>query len=168
MPSCIQNQFCLLSAQQMTKGPNEGPPRRCANFRAQVFYQVYFLRLYVIWKPDGEDTVSVLQVSKSRQNIEAAFFRTGWLQGFHFEAKMDACAHFFLMPPCPRLDSYITPMSCRMQAPANARARSECDHRFYSHWCQNAGSVFDARVLSSACGPCFDIVPVWRNAIQYW
>lgn len=22
----------------------------------------------------------------------------GWIQGFHFEAKMDACAHFFLLP----------------------------------------------------------------------
>lgn len=28
-------------------------------------------------------------------------------QGFHFEAKMDACAHFLLKPLCPYLGSYI-------------------------------------------------------------
>lgn len=33
----------------------------------------------------------------------------GWggVQGFHFEAKMDACAHFFSLPPWPYLGSYI-------------------------------------------------------------
>lgn len=117
-------------------------PKRCAKFRAQVFDRAYFVRLCVIWKPDGDDTVSVLQVCKSRESIEAAFSLTGWLQGFHFEAKMDACAHFFLMPPCPRLDSYITPMSGGMQAPAKARAHSECDHRFYAFWYEDAGSSF--------------------------
>lgn len=30
-------------------------------------------------------------------------------QGFHFEAKMDACAQFFLVPLWPYLGSYITP-----------------------------------------------------------
>lgn len=32
----------------------------------------------------------------------------GRFPGFHFEAKMDACAHFFLMPLWPYLASYIT------------------------------------------------------------
>lgn len=31
----------------------------------------------------------------------------GGVQGFHFEAKMDACAHFFSLPPWPYLGSYI-------------------------------------------------------------
>lgn len=144
----------------------EWGPKRCAKCRAQVFDRAYFVRLNVIWKPDGEDTVSVLQVCKSRESIEAAFSLTGWLQGFHFEAKMDACAHFFLMPPCPRLDSYITPMSGGMQAPAKARAQNATtgfmliDMRMQGAlWCM----ITFFHCKRNRMWPLIWYVPVWRN-----
>lgn len=42
----------------------------------------------------------------------------GCFQGFHFEAKMDACAHFFLMPLWPYLAPYIILMNAGTARPA--------------------------------------------------
>ena len=51
----------------------------------------------------------------------AALCWRGCFQGFHFEAKMDACAHFFLMPPWPYLGSYIILMNAGATAARQAR-----------------------------------------------
>lgn len=45
----------------------------------------------------------------------------GCFQGFHFEAKMDACAHFLLMPLWPYLGSYIILLSSECGAAAGPR-----------------------------------------------
>lgn len=47
----------------------------------------------------------------SAEVSEAALCWGGCFQGFHFEAKMDACAHFFLLPLWPHPGSYIILMN---------------------------------------------------------
>ncbi len=57
----------------------------------------------------------------------AALCWRGCFQGFHFEAKMDACAHFFLMPLWPYLGSYIILMNTGAAAgPGYAERRCMC------------------------------------------
>lgn len=53
------------------------------------------------------DFVLYIFMSIRAHRPQTAFGWRSCFQGFHFEAKMDACAHFFLLPLWPRLGSYI-------------------------------------------------------------